>query len=430
MNAYSQKPLPPSVYAETAIEAAQLDHLSGEERASVVIIGGGITGLSAALHLAERGVDCLLLEAHQPGWGASGRNGGHVNPGLKPDPDDVERDFGELGRRMVRVSYAAPEALFRLIERYQLRCEARQAGTLRAATSVRTLAGLRNLARQYAARGMSADLLEGSDAAAATGTSRYPGILRDPSGGSVNPLGYARGLAHAAIAAGARIYGGSPAVKLARNASGAWRVQTSNGSVVADRLVIGTNGYTDGLWPGLRRTVVPVWSGITATEPLPDGIARKIMPGGGVLYELGAVTVYYRLDVGNRLLMGGRSGLRDMHGPEGFSFLQRYASKLWPSLASVAWTHGWNGQLGMTKDHYPHLHEPEPDVLMALGYNGRGVAMATAMGGLIARRIGGEPAEELEMPITDIRPIPLHGLWPLAVQGRLAWGRLRDRMGL
>jgi glycine/D-amino acid oxidase-like deaminating enzyme len=430
MSAYIEKPLPPSLYAETAIPQPALQRLAGVHRAGVAVIGGGITGLSAALQLAERGTDVLLLEAHQPGWGASGRNGGHVNPGLKPDPDEVERDFGDLGRRMVRFSYAAPEALFRLVERHQLRCEARQLGTLRAATSPRTMDAMRGLAAQYAARGMTAELLDAEAAFEATGTRRYPVILRDPSGGSLNPLGYARGLAHAAIAAGARLYGGSPAVKLARTASGAWRIETPNGAVVADRLVIGTNGYTDDLWPALKRTVVPVWSGITATEPLPGRVAQEIMPRGGVLYELGAVTVYYRLDAGNRLLIGGRSRLRDRRGPEGFRYLQRYALKLWPALRPVTWTHGWNGQLGMTADHYPHLHEPEPDVLMALGYNGRGVAMATAMGGIIARRIGGEAAESLEVPITDIKPIPLHRLWPLAAQGRLTWGRLRDRMGL
>ena len=430
MSAHVAKPLPPSLYAETAIPPLNLPPLLEETKASVAVIGGGITGLSSALRLAERGVDVLLLEAHQPGWGASGRNGGHVNPGLKPDPDEVEHDFGELGRRMVRLSYAAPEALFRLVERHQIRCEARQAGTLRAATTRKTLDGLRKLAAQYANRRIEAKLLDGDGAFAATGTRRYLGILRDPSGGSVNPLGYSRGLAHAAIAAGARLHADSPALRLSRSEAGAWRVETPRGMVTADRLVIGTNGYTDDLWPGLRRTVVPVWSGITATEPLPDQVARQIMPGGGVLYELGAITVYYRLDIGNRLLMGGRSGLRDMGGPEGFRYLQRYAVKLWPALRNVAWTHGWNGQLGMTADHYPHLHEPEPDVLMALGYNGRGVAMATAMGDIIARRIGGETEESLEMPITGIKPIPFHGLWPLAVQGRLAWGRLRDRLGL
>jgi glycine/D-amino acid oxidase-like deaminating enzyme len=430
MFAHVEKSLPPSLYADTAIPPLNLPRLQGETRASVAVIGGGITGLSSALHLAERGVNVVLLEAHQPGWGASGRNGGHANPGLKPDPDKVENDFGELGRRMVGLSYAAPEALFRLVERYQIRCEARQAGTLRAATSRKTLDGLHKLAAQYATRRIEAKLLDDDGSFAATGTRRYLGILRDPSGGSVNPLGYSRGLAHAGIAAGGRLHANSPAIRLSRTEAGAWRVETPQGAVIADRLVIGTNGYTDDLWPGLKRTVVPVWSGITATEPLPDSIARQIMPGGGVLYELGSITVYYRLDVNNRLLMGGRSSLRDLGGPDGFRYLQRYAVKLWPALRNVAWTHGWNGQLGMTADHYPHLHEPGPDVLIALGYNGRGVAMATAMGGIIARRIGGETEETLDMPITGIKPIPFHGLWPLAVQGRLAWGRLLDRLGL
>jgi len=422
--------LPPGLYAETAIPACGLPPLAGEVRASVAVVGGGITGLSSALHLAERGIDVVLLEANEIGFGASGRNGGHVNPGLKPDPDEVEHHFGGLGHRMVAFSYAAPEALFRLVERHQIRCEARQAGTLRAATTAKSLVGLQGLAAQYAARGRPAALLDKAASHAATGTHRYQGILRDPCGGSVNPLGYARGLAQAAISAGARVHIGSRALTLTRPQGGGWRVETPRGAVTAERLVIGTNGYTDDLWPGLKRSVVPVWSGITATEPLPERILRQVMPEGGVLYELGAVTVYYRVDLAGRLLMGGRCAQHALTGPEDLRFLQAYACKLWPALRGVAWTHGWNGQLAMTPDHYPHLHEPEPDVLLALGYNGRGVAMATAMGGLIARRIGGEATETLDMPITDSKPIRLHGLWPLAVQGRIVWGRLRDRLGL
>lgn len=431
MSQHVDQPLPPSLYAETAIPPLTLPPLAETTRAGIVVIGGGITGLSSALHLAERGEDVLLLEAQEPGWGASGRNGGQVNPGLKHDPVEVEHEFGDLGHRMVRFSYAAAAALFGLVERHQIRCEAQQSGTLRAAVSTKSLAGLQKLAAQYEQRGLNdARFLDAAAAAHLTGTSRYHGILRDPTGGSVNPLGYARGLAHAAIAAGARLHAHSPATRLRRSADGKWQVTTPRGSVIADRLVIGTNAYTDDLWPGLRRCVVPVWSGITASEPLPDPLRRQIMPGGGVLYELGSITVYYRLDADGRLLMGGRSKLHHMGGPEGFGFLQRYAEKLWPGLRGIGWTHGWNGRIAMTPDHYPHLHEPEPDVLIALGYNGRGVAMATAMGGIVARRIGGEAEESLDMPITGLKPIAFHGLWPLAVQGRLVWGRVADRLGL
>src|ERR1700710_2735712 len=242
MSASAARPLPPSLYAETAIAAPDLPRLEGKARATGGVIGGGITGLSTALHLAERGIDVALVEAHQPGWGASGRNGGQVHPGLKPDPDDVERDFGELGQRMVRFSYAAPEALFRLVERHQLRCEARQAGTLRAATNAKTLSGLAKLAAQYERRGLSAQLLDAAAAAEATGTVRYTGILRDPTGGSVQPLGYARGLAKAATSAGARIFAASPATALRREAGG-WRITTPNGVLSAERLGVGATGY-------------------------------------------------------------------------------------------------------------------------------------------------------------------------------------------
>ena len=132
-------PLPPSLYADTARPAPETPALDGEKRVSVAVIGGGFTGLSAALHLAEHGVDVAVLEAHEPGWGASGRNGGQVNPGLKYDPDTVEKDFdGDLGRRMVALSGNAPNTVFDLIQRHQIECQALQSGNLSAAQQAYT----------------------------------------------------------------------------------------------------------------------------------------------------------------------------------------------------------------------------------------------------------------------------------------------------
>ena len=152
------------------------------------------------------------------------------------------------------------------------------------------------------------------------------------------------------------------------------------GTVHADRVLLATNGYTDGLWPGLRRTVVPVYSGIIATEPIPEEIARAVLPKRSSLYELGRVTVYYRLDASNCLLMGGRCQQRDATRAVEMPFLARYTHRLWPQLHPCKFTHGWNGQIAVTMDHFPHIHEPAPGILVCLGYNGRGVAMATAMG--------------------------------------------------
>ena len=146
----TRRPLPRSLYAETARPAVATPPLDGDRRVDVCVIGGGFTGLSAALHLAQQGVEVAVLEAHEPGWGASGRNGGQVNPGLKHDPDQVEADFGtDLGGRMVALSGDAPNVVFRLIERHQIECDALQSGTLRAAFGARDAGGIRASAEQW-----------------------------------------------------------------------------------------------------------------------------------------------------------------------------------------------------------------------------------------------------------------------------------------
>jgi glycine/D-amino acid oxidase-like deaminating enzyme len=423
-------PLPPSLYADTARPAPATPPLDGDKRVSVAVIGGGFTGLSAALHLAERGVDVAVLEAHEPGWGASGRNGGQVNPGLKHDPDVVERDFGsDLGRRMVALSGNAPNTVFELIQRHQIDCQALQSGTLRAAASQRDSAAIRATEAQWARRDAPVALLDAAALTPATGSTRYVSALLDRRGGQVNPLGYARGLAQAAMQAGAAIFGGTPAQRVQRDGA-LWQVTTPGGTVRADKLVLATNGYSDDLWPGLRRSIVPVFSAIVASEPMPEAVARDIMPTRPVLYEVGHVTVYYRLDRDNRLLMGGRCMQRDIAAPHELRYLCDYAVRLWRALRGIGWTHAWSGQLAITRDHYPHLHEPHDDALVCLGYNGRGVAMSTAMGPQLARRIIGGRAEEIDMPITTMREIPFHALWRSAVTARMMHGRIRDWLGL
>jgi glycine/D-amino acid oxidase-like deaminating enzyme len=148
------------------------------------------------------------------------------------------------------------------------------------------------------------------------------------------------------------------------------------------------------------------------------------------LYELGKVTVYYRLDASNRVLMGGRSQQRHLTHPEDMAFLVRYTQRLWPELKPFRFTHGWNGQLAVTPDHYPHIHEPAEGVLVCLGYNGRGVAMSTTMGPQLARRTLGGAATEIDMPITTLKAIPFHGLWKTAVAARITYGRIRDLLSV
>jgi glycine/D-amino acid oxidase-like deaminating enzyme len=425
----TERKLPPSLYAVTARPPVIAPPLTESRRAAVAVVGAGFTGLSTALHLAERGVDVVVLEAGQPGWGASGRNGGQVNPGLKYEPSEITRDFGEdLGRRMIALSGEAPQAVFDLIERHQISAEARRGGTMRAAFTAKHVRAIYEAAVEQMKLGAPVEPQDAAGMERLTGTRRYLGGSLDKRGGSVNPLGYARGLAQAAINAGAAVHGGTKVTSV-RKEGLRWVLQTPGGIVRAERIVLATNGYTDGLWPNLRKTIVPVFSAIAATEELPEDIARTILPGGGVLYEIASLTVYYRLDVSGRLLMGGRSVSRDTSDPARFARLTQYGERLFPAIKDVAWAYFWNGQLAITPDHYPHLHEPAPGVIAALGYNGRGVAMATAMGGEIARRILGAADAEMSMPITDIRPMKFHALWKTGVAARVAYGRIQDWLG-
>jgi glycine/D-amino acid oxidase-like deaminating enzyme len=420
---------PQCLYPATARPPVPTPPLRGHTRAEVAIVGAGYTGLSTALHLAERGTAVTLLEAHEPGWGAAGRNGGQVNAGLKHEPDEVERHLGVVyGPRLVRLAGDAPAYLFGLIDRLGIDCEARREGTIRAARWPRHAAALQAAVEQWRRRGAILESWDATQIAAATGTRRYAAASFDTRGGSVNPLSLARGLASAAIRAGAVIHGDSRALRLERAGTG-WRIDTAAGAVHAEKVVLATDGYSDELWPGLRTSIVPLYSSIIASEPLPAALAASILAGGGVVYESGEITTYYRIDRDGRLLMGGRGVQRRATQRADYEHLVRFALKLWPALATVSWTHWWNGQFALTPDFYPRLHAPERNLLIALGYSGRGVALATAIGAQLAIACSGADATTLALPATHVPQVPFHRLWRVAVTARVAYGTLLDAIG-
>lgn len=424
-------PLPTSLYTDTARPAPLTPSLDTDRTVSVAIVGAGFAGLSAALYLAEMGVDVCVLETNEPGWGASGRNGGQVNPGLKFNPDELLARFGDdLGRRMIEMAWGAPDFTFDLIRRLGVDCDARQNGTLRAATNALTVKAVSITADQCTAHGMPTRLLDADETKVATGTGRYPAALYDPRGGDLHPLNYARGLTAAAEKAGAAVHGNSRVLS-ARKQSGKWLLRTEKATLTTDKLLVFTNAYADGLWPDLKKSLVPVYSSILATEPLPEDLAARILPHRPVLYESGHITVYYRLDKQNRLLMGGRGpqrALRDQTGS--LDYLKRYAEVLWPALKGIRWTHAWNGQLAITPDHLPHLHQPGEDALIYLGCNGRGVALATTMGKQLAERLAGGQSTRIDLPVTGIKPMRFHAFWPVGVHSAMLWGRMKDRLGI
>jgi glycine/D-amino acid oxidase-like deaminating enzyme len=419
-----QRAWPPSLWAETAGPEQVCAPLSGDNQVEVAIVGAGFTGLSAALHLAEAGHTVCVLEAVQPGWGASGRNGGQVNPGWKLLPEEIEKLHGrEQGRCINTMADAACDLVFDLIARHDMDCDALRPGYVQGAQSRRGIGFLENWVRQWSARGAPVELLSRRETVELLGTEAYLQALLDRRGGNIQPLRYARGLASAAMGAGALVHGDSPALSLRRDAQG-WRLASSNGSLLAEQVLICTNGYTGSLWPGLATAVVPVASFVAATEPLDEQRLATILPGRHAVSETRRVQVYYRMDAGGRFVIGGRGNLFNAAQAGDATHVHTEACRLFPTLAHVKWQFHWGGYTAMTLSHTPKLMKLAPGLHAGMGYNGRGIAMATMMGKQMALAVTGE---QPDMPVESMSRIPLHGLRQAGISFRLIAGTLLDR---
>lgn len=418
-----------SLYLNEAGPAPVWSRLDAPCDVPVAIVGGGLTGLSTALHLAEAGVDVAVFEAESPGYGASGRNGGQLNPGLKFDPSWFIDRFGERrGREMIGFGWSTVDETVALIDRLGIDCDLRRNGTLRAAASARDEAGVRRSHDDMAAHDMDVAWMEQAEVAELTGHNRYPAALLDRRGGDVNPLRFSWGLAQAAQAAGAKVFGNSRVQSLTKTAEG-WRLKVNGQEVRADRVLIACNGYADSLWPGLKQASVPLFSSVLASHPLPEDMAEKVMPGRQVLYESGLVTVYYRVDNTGRLIIGGRGPMRPSSDAGRMQAIARHAEKLWPGVSREGWQYAWNGRVSVTPDHLPHIHAPDDTLLIAYGYNGRGVALSTALGRHLAAGLSGRIApQDLPLPLSTLRRIPFHMFWPVGVHLTVTASRLRSAL--
>lgn len=391
----------------------------------MAIIGAGYTGISAALSLAEAGMAAVVLDAHQPGWGCSGRNGGQVNPGLKLEFDEIARHYGpEWQGRVVELAKGTCDHVFDLIDRHEIECEAVRPGYVQGGAGKRGIRELRRRCEQWQRAGRDARFLDASESAALLGTEAYDACMLHADGGSVQPLAYLRGLVRAAQAAGAIVCGDSEALSIERSGPD-WRVRTRDGGLTARHVLIGTNGYTGALWPGLAQAVVPVASVVSATEPLSDNIRRSILPGLHAVSETIRVQVYYRVDAGGRFVIGGAGPIWGAAEGGSTARCREIARRYFPQLQDVEWEHDWAGYPAMTWDHVPKLMQLAPGVLAAMGYNGRGLAMATVMGDQLARLVLGEGTD---LPVTPLYRTPFHALRKIGIAARLAKWRLQDRL--
>ncbi len=420
-------PLPPSLWAATAQPAPDTPPLDASRQADVAIVGAGFSGLAAALRLAESGASVVVLESGEPGWGASGRNGGQVIPGLKWDPDELVAMFGhDPGEHLVRIAGGSAETLFGLVERYGIDCEARRCGWIQPtfADADNRLAERR--VEQWQRRGAAVEIVDRETACRLVGSPIYRGGWIDRRAGSVQPLSYARGLARAAQRAGVEVCGNSRVTSLARDGA-RWKVGVAHGPVVsAGQVLLATNGYTDGLWPRLRQSVIAANSFQVATEPLPDELLRTVLPGGQVASDTRKLLLYYRANHDGRLVMGGRGTFREPTDASDFGHLEAVIGLVFPQLKGTRCAFRWSGRVALTRDHLPHVHRPAPGLTLLLGYNGRGVGLASTLGTLVGANLAAPDDHPLPLPLTRISPIPLHSLHRLYATAILQLYRLSD----
>jgi glycine/D-amino acid oxidase-like deaminating enzyme len=419
-------PLDRALWARTAPAAPPTQPLAGDKKAEVVIVGGGFSGTSAALHLAQRGTDVVLLEADEIGWGGSGRNAGLVNAGLFVDPSVIAAHYGEThGPGLARLLGNAPLLVRKLIETHEIDCDAGDRGIVKAAHSEAAFVGLTETARQWQAMGEPVELLSATEVARRTGTSWYKGGLVDRRSFTIEPLGYVRGLASAAVAAGARLHTGSRAIRIETGTSGV-RIETDRGSVTARRAIVATGAYDRALIPGLERAFVPAGYFMVATEPLSHNLRARILPEKQAVYDTQPSLLSVRYNREHRLVAGNLGWLPPEQS--GRAWAAHALRELFPALGEIRFTHGWSGIIDMTDDHMPWLAEPLPNVYMVGGFNGRGIGPGTFWGTVLADWAEHGDAERLPVRPQQLPEIKARWLKGHAYQKAFQSYRLRMRL--
>jgi glycine/D-amino acid oxidase-like deaminating enzyme len=405
---------PDSLWAAITPVGPVLPELVGTAEADVIVIGAGFTGLSSALHLREAGIDVAIVEAAEPGWGASGRNNGQVIPTLsRPDPEDIIAKHGAVGERFVGLLRDSARTLFDVARRYQIQAEQEQTGWVQPVHSPGRMKIAERRVRQWSKFGAPVELLTRDQTRQMLGSDAWYGGFWNKSGGHINPLALSRGLARVVLEQGCSIYARSPAIAFERR-NDRWMVRTEKGEIRGRALILASNAYTGefskSLMPHIAREVIPVLSWQMATQPLPDSVRASIIPGRQAMSDTHGELYFARYDARNRLVTGGA-----VIGPGNkaerikLRVIERL-QRLWPQIGPVDLNYVWNGYVGMTSDFFPRIHRLGPDAYGWTGCNGRAVALAIALGDEFSKAVRGIPEKDLALPFSDPVPIPAHGL--------------------
>lgn len=404
----NKQPVQEIHWSVTANEAPECLSLQADIEADVVIVGGGLTGCRTALGLAEAGLSVVLLEANQIGWGASGRSGGQCNPVWRQTPDELAQRFGDARAEiLVNTTLSAADDLFRDIEHFGVQCDAVQKGWVQAAHTRKSQRSLEHLHAGWTAAGAQIDRYEGQQVEALSGSPAYSFALFHKAGGHVHPLSLTRGYARAAQALGARVFCGQ-AVESMERINGQWTVSTSQGSVTARQVVLTTNAYTGTKpLPGLDKTFFPLVSIAVATEPLNSQQKASVLPNEVTISDTRLAIYFSRYDRDGRLIFGC-VGSSDHIGKLASNRLLKGLHTVFPQLQYIALERTWGGRIAVTPEMMPHIHEPAPGLIAALGFSGRGIAMTSVMGRALTCKVLGEPDSSLPFPVQAVTGIPFH----------------------
>ena len=417
-----------SYYLASANKSTTFSTLIGDEVADICIIGAGYTGLSSALHLAEKGYKVTVVEAETLGFGASGRNGGHVGIGQRQDQQYLEKAFGpEIAAVLWHMSLEAVDTVKDLIQKHKIKCDLKH-GNVHFAHRAKYSHDLEEevafLHDRYNFDQM--DYVPKERLSEVIDSDAYHGAVVDRASKHLHPLNYLLGLAAAAVKAGVVIYENSTVTSYAGTPV---VVKTIGGQITANEVILACNGYIEKLEPKINGFIMPINNFILATEPLTDDLVAQIAPLDTSMSDSRFVINYWKLSGDNRLIFGGGENYRRGYPSDIKKFVRQYMLQVYPQLASTNIDYGWGGTVAITMNRLPHFGRVQDNIWYMQGYSGHGVPTATFAGKLIAEAISGKLERFDLMADLPTRKFPGGTLlrWPGMVAGMLYYS-LRDRL--
>jgi glycine/D-amino acid oxidase-like deaminating enzyme len=432
-NAWTPMTPAASLWADTAEPLSAFPRLKGEQKADVVIIGAGYTGLSAAHHIAKCGLAPVVLEANQPGWGASGRNGGVITAKFRLSFREIDAVHGRaVARRMYEIAHESVEMVEELVSEFDITgARLTRTGQVKAAHNDATLRAAIDEAAWMTRemRDTEVRILDPHQVRDETGSGIFVGGILNPGSGGLHPLNYLRGLARGLRQRRVPIFQDSPVLTLRRDGAGVI-AETPEGAVRARHAIIATNSYSDltSATARVQRTLVPFRSALIATERLSPNLAGSLMPTGRTYTETKRMMRWFR-KVDDRVVFGGRGAFGKQDSDSAFDALRKAMVGIFPELADVAVAFKWSGLVGMTLDSVPHVGRLDDRTLYAVGYNGAGVAMSSLMGSYLAALVRGEAVDLGLLDADSLKTIPFYALREPAVRMVAGWYQFLDAAG-